>query len=488
MLRARLVLCLALLWPAAAMAQPIDQAGADALRQSLQSWFAGVLGPNRGAAEQRLRVAPAGDHFRVALPFADAVGQDAVTADVRPLQGGRWAVDALWLPAATRFMLQMPEQGGPPGAVVPTRFDLRIGDQHSHALVDPALATPSQISVDLANVDLAADSVRRHQLQHLDHYAVQATLRPDGDRLDLVENTTIAGWRSASREGDKPAVGFGADRILANLRIDGIDRGHAAALMSAASGLIATLPPAAAARHGTMALSPPERAALRALIESLRGIVTDVHGDEAIDGVHVAVAGMGEFTVRHASLGMDGAAPGGLLHATLNIGLDGLTAGGLPPSTMALMPHHVTLQPSVSGVSLAALTTLALAATDQNASPAELQRDKAALWAQGGMTVGLDAMDMDVGPASLHGHGTVQVSGPGDYMVHARITATGVDALIQQAAGNPDLQRAFPLIAMVRGFARPEGDHLVWDIVASPAGITVNGVPIGPGRGHPDRR
>jgi hypothetical protein len=491
-LRARLALCLALLWPsalwpAAAVAQPIDAAGAETLRHDLQSWFDGMLGPNLGAAEERLRVSPEGDHYRIALPFADAAGENAITADARPLPDGRWSVDPLRLPAATRFTLHMPEPGAPPGPAVPTQFDMRIGDQHAHALVDPALAAPSQLSVELASVDLETDSAHRHQLQHLDRYTMQATLQPDRGRLDLLENSTIAGWRSAAREGEKPAVGFGADRILANLRVDGIDRGHAAALTSALSGLIATLPPAAAAQHEDMALSAPTRAALRALIESLRDIVTDVQGDESIDGVHVAVAGVGEFTVRHVSLGMAGAAPDGMLHATMNIGLDGLMAHDAPPSAMGLMPHHLTLQPSVSGVSLQALTTLALAATDQNASRAQLQADTAALWAQGGVTVGLDAIDMDVGPAALHGHGSVQMTGPGDYTAHARITATGVDDLLQQAAGNPDLQRVFPLIAMVRGFARPEGDHLVWDVVASPAGLTVNGVPIGPGRDRPDR-
>lgn len=487
MSRAHLALCLALLWPVAATAQSIDAAGAEALRHDLQSWFAGVLGPNLGAAQGRLRVTPEGDHFRVALPFADVTGQNAITADVRPLPGGIWAVDALRLPAAAKFTLHMPEQGAPPGATAPTKFDLRIGNQHSHALVDPALTAPSRLSVDLANVDLETDSARQHQLQHLDRYAMQATLQPDHGRLDLQESSTIAGWRSASREGDRRAVGFGADHILANLRIDGIDRARAAALMTAASGLIATLP-SAAAQRGHMALSAPERAALRALIESLHGIVTDVQGNESIDGVHVAIAGLGEVTAQHVSLGMAGAAPGGVLHATLTIGLDGLTGRDLPPSAMALVPHHLTLQPSVSGVSLAALTTLALAATDQNASRTELQQDTDALWAQGGMRVGLDAIDVDVGPVALHGQGSLRMTGPGEYTGHARIAATGLDMLMEQAASNPDLQRALPLIAMARGFARQEGDHLVWDIVASPAGVTVNGVPIGRGRDQPDRR
>jgi hypothetical protein len=520
-------LCLALLLPAAAVAQPIDQDNAGALQHDLQSWFAGLLGPHLGAAEQRLRVTPEDDHFHVVLPFADATGQNTISADVRPLPGGRWSVDALHLPAASRFTLSMPQPGNPPGPPVPTHFDLHIGSQQAHALFDPALSSPSRLDIDLGDVGLETDSARQQQLQHFDRYTLHATLQPEPgqgepgqpdpgqavpgqpksgqpdsgppaqarpgqprprqERLDLVQRGTITGWRTASRVGDKPAIGFGADSIQANCRIDGIDRTHAAALLTAANGMLATLPPAAAAQGGHMALSAPARAALRSLIESLRNIITGVQGEETINGLHIAVAGRGEATVHRVSLGLTGAAPDGMLHATLNVDLDGLTVADLPPAAIALVPRHLALQPSVSGISLAALTTLALAATEQDVNHAQLQADTDALWAQGRTTIGLDALDMDIGSATLHGHGQVRLTGPHEYDARGHITATGLDTLILQAAGNPDLQQALPLLAMARGFARQEGDHLVWDIVANRAGLTVNGVPLG-GQPQPERR
>ena len=512
MSRPTFALCLALLLPAAAVAQPIDQDNAGALQHDLQSWFAGLLGPHLGAAEQRLRVTPKDDHFHVVLPFADATGQNTISADVRPLPGGRWSVDALHLPAASRFTLSMPQPGNPPGPPVPTRFDLHIGSQQAHALFDPALSSPSRLDIDLGDVGLETDSARQQQLQHFDRYTLHATLqpepgqpepgqgepgqpesgrpaqarpgqaRPGQERLDLVQRGTITGWRAASRVGDKPAIGFGADSIQANGRIDGIDRTHAAALLTAANGMLATLPPAAAAQGGHMALSAPARAALRALIKSLRNVITGVQGEEIIDGLHIAVAGRGEATVHRVSLGLTGAAPAGMLHATLNVDLDGLAVADLPPAAIALVPRHLALQPSVSGVSLAALTTLALAATDQDVNHAQLQADTDALWAQGRTTIGLDALDMDIGPATMHGRGQVRLTGPHEYDARGHITATGLNSLMLQAAGNPDLQQALPVLAMARGFARQEGDHLVWDIVANQAGLTVNGVPLG---GHP---
>ena len=138
MSRVRFALCLVLLLPVGAAAQAIDQEAAQTLQQNLQSWFANLLGPNLGAGRSRsLRVTAQDDHFRVALPFADATGDNEVSADVRPLEGGRWSVDALHLPAASRFTLQMPEPGGPPGVKVPTAFRARASA--------PRIPTPCSI-------------------------------------------------------------------------------------------------------------------------------------------------------------------------------------------------------------------------------------------------------------------------------------------------------------------------------------------------------
>ncbi len=492
MSRITLALCLTLLLPISAGAQTIDQDGARTLQQNLQSWFAGLLGPNIGATAQKLRVTAEDDHFRVALPFADASGDNEVNANVRPLDGGRWGIDALHLPAAARFTLQMPEAGAPTGDKVPTEFKLSIGTQASHAVLDPAFATPSSLDMDLGNLGLVTDSPRQHQEQHIDRYLARGTLTPHDGRMDLVQQGTITGWRSASRVGDTPAMAFGADRIDASGRIDGIDRDHAAALLTAVGGLLATLPPAAAAQPGDAALSAPGRAALRALIQSVRGVINGMHGEETISGLHIAVAGQGEAAVKQMRFGIEGAAPDGMLHGSLDIAFDGVAVENMASEVTTLMPHHLELRPSISGVSLADATALALDATDQDADPARLQAKALTMLAHGGVTFGMDTLDFDVGPADLHGHGQVLVRGPDDYQAKAHITAKGLDELMKQAQGNPSLQQALPFVAMARGFGRPEGDHLVWDIVAGKDGLTVNGVPLGgsPGKGghQPDKR
>lgn len=488
---ARVLLCLVLLLPVGAAAQTVDEAGAGTLQQNLQSWFGGLLGPTIGAAARNLRVTAEDDHFRVALPFTDAAGANEASADVRPLDGGRWSVDALNLPATSRFTMNAPQPEGPPGATVPTQFSLRIGIQKSHAVLDPAFASPSVLDMDLGDLSLVTDSVRQHQEQRIDRYVVQTRLEPRGGRLDLVQRGTITNWRSASRVDDKPAVAFGADVIQASGRVDGIDRDRAAATLAAVGGLFAALPRADAAQHGDTQLSAPARAALRALVLSLHDVISGVQIEETIEGVHVAVAGKGEATARQMRFGMDGAAPDGMLHAGMDIALDGLAVQNLPPDATALVPHHLALRPTVAGVSLADVTALALEATDKDADQARVQADAATLLTHGGVTFGLDALDVDVGPADVHGHGQVLVNGPGAYEARVHVTATGLDELMRQARSNPDLQRVLPFLAMARGFAQPEGDHLVWDIVVSKSGVTVNGIEVGNlpgGKPHPDRR
>ena len=80
--------------------------------------------------------------------------------------------------------------------------------------------------------------------------------------------------------------------------------------------------------------------------------------------------------------------------------------------------------------------------------------------------------------ARLDASGSVVVRGPDRYAGRARVVLTGFDALMAQARDDPNLRDAAPVLIMARGLARPEGDHLVWDVVADQSGATVNGVDI----------
>ena len=65
------------------------------------------------------------------------------------------------------------------------------------------------------------------------------------------------------------------------------------------------------------------------------------------------------------------------------------------------------------------------------------------------------------------------MTSPESWHGEAHLVATGFDELTAQARTNPDLQQALPVLIMLRGLAKPDGERLVWDIVSD--GPTADG-------------
>ncbi len=474
----RLAFCIALIAPVPAIAQPAPPPAPEVLGRQLQDWLADRLGPHV-AANLRIHVTPEDDHDRVAI--ADrATGDAETTALIRAGVDGQWLIDDIRIPS-TRFAL--------PGDHGTVDFLFKAGAQNSAARVDPSLASPSSLDLDVHDLSLTGHGTHVRQEEQLDHLDVHARLSPHGDRFDFDHQAMLSGWRSASRQGGTPAIALAADQVQSNGHITGLDHFRADALLATVAGLLVTLPADVAARQGGPPLPPAVRAALTTWMDALSGPATDARGEEMIGGLHIAIDGQGEASARQLHLTADVRAPHGLVQGWLEIGIDGLRVGGLLPGAAALVPTHVALRPTVAGVRLADLTNLILEATDPGADPDRLQADAEALLARRGVAIGLDSLSVNLGPATLSGHGLVTFPGPDDYQAEAHFTATGFDALMAEAAGNPSLQRSLPVLAVMRGFARPQGDRLVWDVVARNDTLTVNGIPLSARRDdHGDRR
>ncbi len=474
----RLAFCLALIAPVPAIAQPAPPPAPEALGMQLKNWLADRLGPHV-AADLRVRVTPEDDHDRVAI--ADRASGDAeTTALIRAGADGHWLIDDIRIPS-TRF--------ASPGNHGTLDFIFNAGVQNSRARVDPSLVSPSSLDLDVHDLSLTGHGTQVRQEQQLDHLDLHARLSPDGEGFDVDHQAILTGWRSASRLRGAPAIALAADHVQSNGHIAGLDHVRADALLAAVAGLLVTLPADVAAGQGGSPLPPAARAALTTWTDALRGPATDAHGEETIGGLHIAVEGRGGASARQLHLAANIRAPHGLVQGWLEIGIDGLEVSGLAPGAAALVPTRVALRPTVAGVRLADLTNLILEATDPGTDPDRLRADAEALLARPGVAVGLDSLSVSVGPATLSGHGQVTLTGHDDYRTEARFTAIGFDALIAEAARNPSLQRSLPVLAVMRGFARPEGDRLVWDVVARNDALTINGIPLSASRDdHGNRR
>jgi hypothetical protein len=486
-----IALCLLLLLPLAARADDIGPDQAKALQQQLKDWFASLL-PGVTMPDTPLQITGEGDHYRVTwpIPGLDSPGGGvAVTALVKPLDGGRWSIDALSLPDTANFTVTVPDAidkaaGGP------TKVEMKVGKQDSHGVIDPALTTPSTMQFDARDLTVNTDSPTQHQEQRIDRYAAATRLQPTANgRLDLDLEATMEGWKSAARVNGNAAVAFGARQMNASGKIDGVNRDRVARLLTSITALIGTLPPDVLDKGAKTDLPAATRAQLHELVEDLADVLTSVRLQESVDGLQVEVAGMGGVGLQHLLVGFGGEAPDGRLHIWFDIGLDGLNTPSLPPAMTAFLPHHVALRPSLSGVQTADITKLALDATAADADT-QLQPDIDAIFAHGGVDVGLETLAFDIGPAKLEGVGHLVALSEKSWRGEARLSATGFDQLTEQAKSTPELQQALPFLVMLRGLARPDGERLVWNVVSEAGSLVVNGMDLsqlGGGKPRPKR-
>jgi hypothetical protein len=180
--------------------------------------------------------------------------------------------------------------------------------------------------------------------------------------------------------------------------------------------------------------------------------------------------------MKHLQIGFGGEAPDGKVHAWFDIGLDGLATPSLPPKLAAYLPHHFEVKPSLSGLQSADLAKLAMDATQEGADSDTLTPDIAALLSHGGAELGIETLSFDLGPAKVEGTGHIVMQSPVSWRGEAHLTATGLDELTAQSRDDPLLQKALPVLILLRGLAKPDGDRLAWDIVSDGPALSVNGV------------
>jgi hypothetical protein len=468
-----------LLSPCAVRADDIGPAQAQALQQQLKDWIAGLLGPSVKLPDLPWRIAGEHDHYVFTWPIPglnSPAGEAATTANVRPLDGGRWSIDSVQFPPSGSFTMTVPD-ANEPGSSVPLNIKFSIGRQDSHGAIDPTLATPSTLHAEVTNFVLASDNPKQRQEQRFDHYVADTSLTPKPEgRLDLVSSGAMEGWKSATQINSGMAMAIGLQSLKASGRIEGINRDRFTALMAATGGLIGALPPDITTKGDPSDLSPDVRKQLRLIVDALQDMLAKVSMEETVEGMQVEIPNMGGMSMKRFLFGFGGEAPDGKLHAWLRLAMDDLASPSLPPKVAAYLPHHIEIKPSVSGVQTADLHKLALDATEEGADADSLQPDIQALFAHGGIDLGIETLTFDLGPTKVEGTGHVTVLSPDTWHGEAHLTAAGLDDLTAQARTNPDLQQALPVLIMLRGMAKPDGKKLVWDIVSDGPSVTVNGL------------
>jgi hypothetical protein len=472
-------LCLLLLLPYAARADDIGPEQAQALQQQLKDWLAGLLGPKLKLPDLPWRIAGERDHYQITwpIPGLDKPADDvAATASLRPLDGGRWSFEDVKAPPAANLTVTLPDTGDAI-ASGPLKIAFTLGSQDTHAVIDPSFATASTLHIDIGDFALTTDSTKEHQEQHINRYLVDTSLKPTQDgRLDLAMDATMDGWKSASKINGGAAMAIASQTMHALGRIEGVSRDRITLLLTAASAFFNALPDDAMEKGSKTKLPAPARAHLRLMVEALQDMLGAVRLEETVEGLQVEVAGMGSVAIKRFMVAFGGEAPDGKLHAWVDIGLDGLDTPNLPPKIAPYLPRHLEVKPSLSGVRTADLSKLALDATEEGADSDSLTPDVAALLSHGGADLGIEALSFDLGPAKFEGTGHIVLLSPVMWRGEGHVSATGLDELTAQARDDPVLQKALPVLILLRGLAKPDGERLVWNIASDGPSLTVNGV------------
>lgn len=466
-----------------ARAQTIDDAQAAALERQVRDWLAALLGPAIPLSARPIEVTAEGDHDRIAIPCAGDIGPAdtggarigsaaaALTMMARPLDGGRWALDDIRFPSPLAISVLTP-QGGTGSWTLTTEA------QDQHAVLDPTLATASRFDSTLKGYQSVAEQPGGVSRTRVEQVTTHAAFDPEGDgrgalsiELDLqflAVNADMPPSGPISVSAAQGRVSLHAARLAPD-RLGSIVRALASALPQALA-TARTEPP-------RPRLPEAARAALHSAVADLAHLAGGFDEQTAMTDVRVRGAHFGGHADQLAA-GIAVSSARGKLTLGINLAADGLDSPDLPPGALHdLFPRRISLAPRVSGLPAAEIEHMLLHTIDDEEAP-DGPGDGEALLRHGPVVVALDDLALAAGPTTLTGHGSLTLAAMDRITGHAHLSATGLDALIRMAGDAPLLQRALPMLLVLKGLGTQKGDSVVWDVTYRNGKVLVNGADI----------
>lgn len=482
--RRRLTVALAALalcggsWPANA-----DSPSAADLQASLRAWLVQMTGSEK-AAPPAVTVTQDGEAYRILVPlpgFAPTAPADpaGLTAKVRALDGGRWAIESMKLPSSGVMTIKPPPGGLKDSE--PGLMRLHIGQQAATGVFDPSYATASRLDATLEDVhaDVRGNGLR--QSQDYADYAMHMSLSPHQApgthgpaSLDAAETALVRGVHVAS---SGPATfDARADSFELAGTATEVDPDRVGAILAATFRYTAAVMSAAPASTDPGRPLPIDRTTLRSLVAALTGLAGQVDLKESVRNLKVTT-GSATVSLGRAEIGLGGASHGGLLKTYLDLSVDGLDASNAPPSVRAYLPRHLHIHPTLTGVGSAEVIALLHAALAPESQQNLMGAAMLGLFAHGGIKVGLEDLAIDLGDCSLTASGSVSVPAPVPAVVSgkAEVVAHRLDTLIAHLQSDPQAAQVVGALMMAKALGRSDGDRVIWDITYQGGAVLVNG-------------
>lgn len=461
------VLSLAVTPPARAQSQ-VTPEQAKALETRLRGWAAGLLGPKVDLAVIPIHILPEGDHYRLEENIAGLLGASGVTivsapitAAIKPLDGDRWSIDNLLIPSPMTITFAGPKPGMQ-GTMTQT-----IAGATMHGVLDPSLATTSSDDMTMTGISQVFKTAIGTQTSTIAKLTGHALMAPKGGKGMSVQSESVGeGYAGSFPAKDGKPVSIAIDRIHVGLSAENVSFARIGEILHTGRAIGALGEPR----------SPAGIALSHQMVLAVAGLLDSIDGDETLQGMHVAAAGF-SGSLQKLSLSGGVSAPHGAADWHMKIAIDGLDSPMIPPGPYRdFLPKHVSLAPRLTGIPKATLVALVQDAIDH---PGADKKNPMAfadkLLKSGPLTVALDEIAFDMGPAALSGTASVAVVSPNDIKGEAEIHVQGLDALIRKVNTTPELKQGAPVLVFLKGIGEQTGNDTVWAIKYLGNTLTVNG-------------
>ncbi len=327
----------------------------------------------------------------------------------------------------------------------------------------------------MTSLDVRTEGASMPSSQHWDRYAARSSLRPTGPgRAEVFSDATIEGFRAAQTLPDGTATRTEARRIHVVTSMTGLARERLMPVIAAAARAVRAAN-ASSAAPGDPAARAADLAGGRDLLIAAHGLLTGGRIEETGEDIAFEVGGHAG-SVGKATLAFAADAPQDMLAGRMTLGLEGLRLAELPAAFAAYVPTRILLTPTVSNVSVADLTKMAMDTTDPAGDGRLPPADIAALFSHGGLVFGLDSLALDIAGTEFAGTGAFTMTDPSTVNAQMEVSARGLDALIAQAQADPLLRPGVGAMIFLKGIARTNGERSVWQIAVADRVVTINGV------------
>ena len=491
---------------------------AKSIEGQLQTWYATTFDKPVKPGVRAVQVEPAGDRYNITIPLGlkgPGATPLAATMLANPAENGRWVFDSLRFPQpfdySTTITPQKPaagQKGAAKEADVPmtVHTTITVASQDGSGVWDPTFATPSTFKQTLGGVvsisrsspmmsargnsaDTAADTIT--QQNTVERSVTETTLTPNGrDKVDIAAVENLTGYGQQMKAKDGPVLDLKAKAVAAAINVNAVSRERGIEVMRAMSDLFSAGIPGVnmggAAGSGAAQvdakLSPAAFAALRRIVAALPDLGTGIVVDESVTDLSITTDGK-SFAAAKLGFGATMKSTAGAVQAAMGFAADGLVWPDFGMGDMEqLLPKHVMLRPTVSGISGQDLADILLATVDagQSGKPGPGDAALKTRLLSHGATIGIEALEFDTAGATISATGKISIQGgpggaPRAQDGSAHIVAHDLDKLTAVVAAAPMLAQGLPAIVFLKGLAKQSEGDMVWDVTFDGAKLAVNG-------------